>query len=153
MSSPDLKKYEYGRKFSDLVGTVLLADSTTQVFDVSDTTSQVVLGPFDGTGLVDYGYQTDYPLMLKVFCYDITPDSTGDFKIKINGSLGGGTSIRRRDDSDFGLTWQIRDWDKLVGVDATVTAQVFPPMTSVSMKCVCGLATDYIDRASEGSYA
>lgn len=149
----DLKKYEYGRKTLDLVGTVLLADSTTQVFNVSDTTSQVVLGPFDGTDLVDYGYQTDYPLMLKVFCYDITPDSTGEFKLKVQGALGGGTSVRRRDDSDFGLTWQIRDWAGLTDADATVTAQVFPPMTSVSMKVVCGLATDYIDRKSEGSYA
>lgn len=153
MSSPDLILYEYGRKPSNLVGTKILVDSTTQEFTVSDGTSQVVLGAFDASGLsgAAYGYQTDYPLMLKLFCYDVVPDSTGRFDISVSGKLGDATSYRRGDE-DFGMTWEKDNWDALGEADATVSIRKYPPVTSVTLKCVCGIATDYIDRKSEGSY-
>ena len=154
MASPDLKIYEYGMKSNDIVGTMMLVDSTTQVYTVSDGTPQTVLGAFDATGLVGgiYGYDSGYPLMLKLFAYDVVPDSTGRYDLKVSGKLGDMTA-QRLDDGAFGITWQKRSWVGLTDADATVSVHPLPPMTSVSCKVVCGLATDYIDRASEGSYA
>lgn len=152
MALPDLKPYKYGRKVGNVVGTVLLADATTPVVAVDSTASQVVLGPFDASGLTAYGCQTDFPLMLKLFCSDVVPDSTGEFKVTVSGLLGS-TALQRRDNESFGVSWNIRDWASLADADATVTISMYLPMTSVSMNCVCGIATDYIDRKNEGSYA
>jgi len=154
MASPDLIPYEYRYRQVDLVGTTILVDKTTQTVAVDNTASQVVLGPFDTSALsaAPYGYHTDYPLMLKLFCDTVVTDTTGEYEIKVTGSLGS-TTARRQDDKKFGMTWKIRDWVSLTDADATVTITPFSPLTSVSMNCTCGLATDYIDRKSEGSYA
>lgn len=154
MASPDLVQYEYKYQKTDIVGTIILADSTTQTVAVDNSTSQVVLGPFDTTGLVNgtYGYKSDYPLMLKLFCDTIDADATGEYKLTVSGSLGS-TSVKRTNLDSFGMTWNINDWDSLTDADATVSLQAFSPMTSISMNCTCGIATDYIDRNSEGSYA
>lgn len=154
MASPDLIPYEYRYREVDVVGTTILADRTTQTVAVDNTSPQVVLGPFDTTNLSDstYGYHTDYPLMMKLFCDTVVTDTTGEFEIAVTGSLGS-TAARRLNQDKFGMTWNIRDWVSLTDADATVTLTPFPPMTSVSMNCTCGIATDYIDRKSEGSYA
>jgi len=154
MASPDLIPYEYRYREVDVVGTTILADRTTQTVAVDNTAPQVVLGPFDTTSLSGskYGYQTDYPLMMKLFCDTVVTDTTGEFEITVTGSLGS-TAARRLNEDKFGLTWNIRDWVSLTDADATVTLTAFPPITSVSMNCTCGIATDYIDRESEGSYA
>lgn len=154
MASPDLIKYEYGRKPNELVGSMILADATTQIHPASDSTAAVVIGPFDATGLTGapYGYQTDYPLMLKLYCSSVNPDSTGEFKVTVSGKLGDAT-CQRESAKDFALTWKIRNWDALTDADATVSIRPYPPVTSVSMNCVCGIATDYVDRDGEGSYA
>lgn len=153
MASPDLKMYEYGLKSNDIVGTMILVDSTTQVNTVTDSTSQVVLGAFDATGLVGspYGYDSGYPLMLKLFAYDVVPDTTGVYELRVSGKLGDMTA-QRLNDADFGITWQKRSWVGLTDADATVSLHPLPPITSISCKVVCGLATDYIDRDNEGSY-
>jgi len=154
MASPDLIPYRYVYSNVNPEGTLILADSTTQEFSVSNTSPQVVLGPFDASGLQGspYGYLTNYPLMVKLFCSSVTPDSTGVFKVSASGSLGSAACERRNADS-FALTWKVRNWEDLTDADATVTITPRPPVTSVSMTCVCGLATDNIDRDDEGSYA
>lgn len=153
MASPDLKPYQYGRKYGNLVGTSVLADATTPVVAVDNTAPKVVIGPFDATGLkTSYGYHSDYPLLVKLFCDSVNPDTTGNFRVKVSGSLGD-AEIQRSNADSFSLTWDVRDWVSLTDADATVTIMPYTPVTSVSMNCVCGLATDYIDRKSEGSYA
>jgi len=154
MASPILGPYEYHYRPIDIVGTTILSDKTTQIINVDSTASQKVFGTFDTAPLTSapYGYHSNFPLLMKLFCYDIVTDTTGQFEVSVSGKLGSSVCKRSNEDS-FGITWNVRDWASLTNADASVTITPLKPVTSVSMKCVCGLATDYIDRASEGSYA
>ena len=153
MATPHLIPYRFRLKSNGIVNSVVLADSTTQMFNLSDSTAQVVLGPFDTTGLAEkpYGYSPDFPLMLKLYCTNVKPDTTGRFELNATGLLGDAT-VWRNDTENFGVTWKIRNWVDFKDADATISVRTYPPMTSVSMNCVCGLSTDAIDRKSEGSY-
>jgi hypothetical protein len=147
----NLAKYEYN--VTAARQTTILADSSTIGMTVDSTATQAVLTTFDASSLQGsfYDFGTASPLMMKLFCYDIITDSTGAFQISVAGKYGS-TSMLRQDTKDFGLTWKVRDWSTMTDGNVTVSLLPFSPMTSVSMKCTCGVATDYIDKASEGSY-
>jgi hypothetical protein len=151
MASLNLAKYQYNVTASRQ--TTILADSSTIGMTVDSTATQAVLTTFDASSLQGqfYDFGTTIPLMMKLFCYDIVTDSTGAFQISVAGKYGS-TSMQRQDTKDFGLTWKVRDWANMTDGNVTVSLLPFSPMTSVSMKCTCGVATDYIDKASEGSY-
>ena len=151
MASPSLSPYRYN--VTPSLQTPILADSSTIGVTVDNSATKAVLTRFDASGLQAsfYGYDTTYPLLMKLFCYDIVTDSTGTFQVTVSGQLGGAGAQRLNADN-FGLVWKVKNWADILDSDASVTILPYGSITSVSMKCTCGLATDYIDRASEGSY-
>jgi hypothetical protein len=96
---------------------------------------------------------------MKLFCKDVVTDRTGEFVVTVQGSLTGlnnpGQVICHRMDSrNFGMTWNLgysagSSWETILNSDATVSVKPLAPMTSVSLNCILGVATDNIDRIEE----
>jgi len=146
MALPDLATYRYVYRPVDYAGIPILTDNPTTAVTVTQAATQQVLGPFDASGLAQAPYQFTQtsPIMFKLFCYNVVTDKTGEFEVNISGQLGS-TKCRRLNEDSFAMTWDLDNWYNLVGADASVSITPFSPMTTVSMKCICGIAPDSKD--------
>jgi hypothetical protein len=150
-----LNIYSYLVRPTDRVGTPILTSSTTPVTAIDQDTPGVVFSGVDISQLnaAPYNYDTTYPLMVKMFCSEIVTDSTGAFRIKIEGSMAGNTTtFQRQDTENFALTWYqngLVNWTDITSGDATVSVQSLSSITQISMNCVLGIATNNIDRPEQ----
>ena len=146
----NLDVYRYIPSQTQIVGTPILTNSPVTQSTVDQTTSRSVLSGFNAADLTQppFNYYPSYPLLMKLFCHDVVPDRTGEFIVTVTGS-GGSTTAHRMDNNNFALTWSVPRWDSIANVDTTVSVRPIAPMTSVKFNCICGIATDNIDRPSE----
>jgi hypothetical protein len=152
-----LQEYWYVADDKIIAGTPILTPSPVTMLTVDQTTSQCVFSGITGSDLTSapYGYNPPYPLMLKLFCDNVEVDSTGEFKIKIEGPAFktiefprrnfNDLDFRRNKEKNFAFTWYVKDWATKANIDATVSVHPYPPITSVSFQCICGLAENNIN--------
>jgi hypothetical protein len=152
--------YHYPRPV-DIKGTPILTTDPTTFVPTDQTTPGVTLAGVDMSVLRDsFGYLTNYPLLMKLFCKDVVTDNTGTFVVSVTGTVVGMSPtnkivVDRQDMRNFAITWSLGQpalgpsWDTISSSDATVTLTPLAPMTTVSMNCLLGIATDNIDRPEE----
>jgi hypothetical protein len=157
----NLEVYRFHLRPIDVVGAPILTTAPASFTAVSNTSPGVVFTGVDMSVLRDSeGFHTSYPLFMKLFCKDVSVDSTGEFIVSVNGSLAGMSSItypsiHRQDDKNFVMAWSLgysgwgRSWDSISSSDATISINPLSPMTSVSMNCILGVATDNINRPDQ----
>ena len=151
----NLELFGYQRNPTEKTTPILTTSPATFV-PVDQTTTGVVLAGVDLTVLRDSdGYLPSYPLLMKLFCQDVIIDNTGEFILKVTGSVAqGSVVVHRQDLRNFGLTWSLgsptgASWDTIRNSDATVSLTPIAPMTQVKLNCILGIATDNIDRPEE----
>lgn len=137
--------------FNSVTGCPILTNSATPVSCASGSDTGV-LAISSGSDLTSgaYSYLPQYPLLMKLFFTSVKMDGTvaypyPEYIVRVSGSTT--FTCHRTDEKDFGLSLKIKNWDARC-LDTTVSITPIPPLTSVTMSCLAGIATDTQDTPS-----
>ena len=130
--------------FSSITGCPILVNSATPVACSGAAPTVVLTGNGSDLAADPYDYLPAYPLLLKVFFTNIVLSGTVSypnpfFYVKVTGPTS--FYCERRDDRDFGLSIQIKNWSA-IALDTTITIEPVATLTGVTFDCLAGFALD-----------
>ncbi len=138
--------------FNSVPGCPMLVSSAAGV-DCTSASANGVFAQNPGSALAtSHGYDTSYPLMLKLFCTNVAMTGTvaypnPEFIVNVTGPAS--CTVHRIDEKNFSLALKIKDWNTK-SLDTTLSITPIPPLTGVSFNCLAGLAYgDNQDRSPE----